>query len=387
MKNIFLIRYSSELALKGKNRKDFETLLVQNIKDKFPKRTIQFKKEHRRLFLETDLDQETVKEKLLNFIGIASFSPVTLAPLVLEDIIETALCLVKPHLKTADRTSFRVETKRPNKNFPLSSPDMNGILGAALHKQFPEMMVDFDNPDITLGVEIRDDAAHLYLEKIQGGGGLPTGSSGKMVSLLSGGIDSPVASWFMMRRGAEVVFATYHSPPFLEEEAYNKILSLAKKLSEFQTRTKVYQVYFTDVQKAIKLNVHDRYRTLMYRRFMHRIASRIAEKEQAQALITGEALGQVASQTLENLICIGSATNYLVMRPLIGFDKEEIIKTARKIGTYDISIQPYGDCCTLFAPQNPATKGRLEDILEIEKSLNVEELILNALEKTKIITF
>ncbi len=381
--NSYLIRYSPEIVLKGKNRSFFENTLFRNIENKFPKNSIFLKKEHKRFFLETNLPSSEVVSKLSCVFGISSFSPVFRTDLSLENIIRKA-CEIVAELEEAE-LSFAIEAQRSNKNFPLESPEINRKVGEALLDKFPKLSVKLKNPELTIGIEVRDDAAYLFHERIYGFGGLPVGSHAKMVSLLSGGLDSPVASWFMMRRGSPVVFATFHSPPFLDEEAYGKIFSLAKRLSVFQSETRIYKVFFTDIQKAIKVNCHDRYRTILYRRMMHRIASKIAEKEKALALITGESLGQVASQTLENLLCISHATELPVMRPLIGFDKEEIIERARKIKTFEISIQPYDDCCVLFAPKHPVTQVKLENILQEEQKLEVETLMWNALEKTQVI--
>ena len=385
MQKTYLIRYSPELVLKGKNRVFFEEKLIGNIKHKFPSSKIQIKKVHRRIFLYSDLDQTEIEKNLGQVFGISSFSRVYSSPLALNSMIDVGIKLLGDELKEREIKTFCVQTKRPNKKFQYNSQEVGKQVGTALGEKFPSLKVQFDNPDFVLGIEIRDEEACLFTKKIKGASGFPVGTGEKLVSLLSGGIDSPVASWFMMRRGSPVIFATFHSPPFLEEESYEKILSLAKSLARYQRETRVYKVFFTDVQKAIKVNCHDQYRTLLYRRMMHRIASKIAEKEGAMALVTGESLGQVASQTLHNLLCISDASNFEVMRPLIGMEKEEIIQISKKIGTYDISIQPFGDCCTLFAPQSPTTKGNIVRVQETEKNIEVEKLMLEALEKTEII--
>ena len=385
MQKTYLIRYSPELVLKGKNRVFFEEKLIHNIKHKFLPSKIQIKKVHRRIFLMSDLDQQEIEKNLSQIFGISSFSRVYSSPLLLNSIIAVASELLKDELKEKEIKPFCVQTKRPNKKFQYNSQEVGKLVGGALGEKFPLLKVQFKDPDFTLGIEIRDDEACIFTKKHKGIAGFPVGTGEKLVSLLSGGIDSPVASWLLMRRGSPIIFATFHSPPFLEEESYEKILSLAKSLARYQPNTRVYKVFFTEVQKAIKLNSHDQYRTLLYRRMMHRIASRIAEKEGAMALITGESLGQVASQTLHNLLCISDASNLEVMRPLIGMEKEEIIHIAKKIGTYDTSIQPYGDCCTLFAPQSPTTKGNIERVRAAEAGIEVEKLMLEALEKTEII--
>ncbi|MBI2027011.1 MAG: tRNA 4-thiouridine(8) synthase ThiI [Deltaproteobacteria bacterium] len=409
---IYLLRYTSELSLKGKNRSLFENKLLNNIKALFGPSEIEIKKEHRRAYILSDLSSAMIHSKLSCIAGLSSWSEILVSELDIESIcrtVENFVCRREAfeegrgdpisHLdqkkdcfdlrgKSRNDTCIRfsIQARRANKKFPLTSPEINRYVGKHIAEKFPQLIGDYKNPDFSIRIEIQEHQACIYENIERGMGGLPVGTGAKLVSLLSGGIDSPVASWMMMRRGSPIIFATFHSPPFLEEEGIEKILTLAKHLSRYQPKTKIYKVFFTEIQKSIKLNTHDRYRTILYRRFMHRVAEKIAQKENAQALITGESLGQVASQTLENLTCIGNATSLPVLRPLIGLEKEEIIERAKKIGTYEISIQPYSDCCTLFAPQNPTTKASLDRILEEEKKLDVENLVSDAFEKTEVIT-
>jgi thiamine biosynthesis protein ThiI len=242
------------------------------------------------------------------------------------------------------------------------------------------LLVDLSRPELELEVDLRPHAAYVFATRLPGPGGLPVGTLGKGVCLLSGGIDSPVAAWMCMKRGCAVVFVSFHSFPYIGEASRRKIEHLVERLARFQPRSRLYSVPFTDVQTAIRDTAPEGYRTVLYRRQMQRIAARIARREKAGCLITGESLGQVASQTMENLTCIGAASDLPVLRPLIGFDKQETIDLARRIGTYDTSIVPEPDCCTVFMPKRPVIRGRIDRCEEAEAALPLDELLTAAVE-------
>ncbi len=356
---IIVIHYH-ELALKGKNRDWFEKKLAENIKTALPKTAV--KRQYGRILVK-NCDILDI-EKLRNIFGISSFSSALSAELDIEKIKQAALKL----LKDKKFNSFRVTAKRSNKNFPLSSMDINREVGSAIAETL-DKKVKLNDHDMECFIEITEKEALLYTEKIKGQGGLPLGTGGKGVCLLSGGIDSPVAAYRMMKRGMRVVFVHFHSYPYTSKASIEKVEELKTCLEKFQPRSKFINIPFAPIQKEIVARVPDRYRVIFYRRFMLRMAENIAKKEKAQCLITGESLGQVASQTIENLSVIGQAARIPVLRPLIAYDKEEIIELAKKIGTFEISIRPHDDCCTFLMPRQAETKARINDILKIEKGL------------------
>jgi len=287
------------------------------------------------------------------------------------------------HSAQDDICSFRISTQRSEKSFPMNSQVMNEMVGQHIVDTLG-MKVNLDNPDIACFIEIVDKRAFIYTEKIPGPGGLPLGISGKVICLLSGGIDSPVAAYYAMKRGDEVIFVHFHSIPYTSPFSIDKVKRLAGVLKKYQPKIKLYTVEFAPIQKQIMIAAPEKFRILLYRRFMMRIAEAIAKKENAKALITGEALGQVASQTLENMAATEDGVSMLVLRPLIGFDKKEIIKKAEQIGTFEISKQPHDDCCTLFMPKHPVTKARLDEIRATEMKLNINQLVKNALDDITI---
>lgn len=299
--------------------------------------------------------------------------------MLLESIEELAVEL----LKDSDFNSFKVEAKRPNKAFAYLSPEINKLLGQYILENIEGKKVDVHNPDLTVYVEIRD-KAFIYIDAERGAGGLPYGTSGKAVSLLSGGIDSPVSSWMMMKRGIEIIPVHFYSFPFTSERSKQKVIDITKELSRYSSDgIKLYIAFFTNIQKSIYENCPENYIVTIMRRMMMRIASRIAEKENAIGIITGENVGQVASQTLESMYVTNSVASMPVYRPVIGMDKQDIIKISHDIGTYDISIRPYEDCCTVFVPKHPVIKPSLERVNEIEKDLDIDGLVEESIERAE----
>lgn len=387
----YVICHYSEIGLKGKNRKFFEEKLIENIKKALPENS--WRKIRRisgRILIELKKEGEKkekeIKEALKNVFGIAYFVFAESCQQNIQAIKKKALWL----LKDRKFKTFKVETQRSKKDFPLTSQEVSEQVGAYLLKKFkikkqkPKIKVNLKSPDLTCFIEIVEGYAFLYLEKIPGPGGLPISVSGKAVSLLSGGIDSPVASYYGMKRGIKIVFLHFSSYPFTKQASVEKAKKVVKALNKFQFQSKLYLVPFTDIQKQILLNTKAKLRVILYRRFMFRIAEEIAKKEKAKALITGESVGQVASQTLENIGVIEEAVGLPVFRPLIGMDKQDIIEKAKEIGTFDISILPAEDCCQRFLPKHPETKAKLEEVKTEEKKLNIKKLIEQAIEKIKV---
>lgn len=300
--------------------------------------------------------------------GVQNYSLGVQTNFEISEIEKVARELVSMEVNTGKRT-FKVETRRANKRFPMTSQELNAYLGEKILDAFPELKVDVHTPDFKIGVEVRNEGVLVFGDKIPGPGGLPVGVSGSALLLLSGGIDSPVAGWYALKRGITLHAIHFASPPYTGEKAFEKVLDLAKALTKYNGGRDMllYRVHFTKLQLAIHRNVRESLSLVIQRRAMMRIATKIAKEHGYKAIVTGENLGQVASQTIENLHTIGSATDILVLRPLTGFDKIETIQIAKKIETFEISIQPYEDCCTVFVPQQPATKARIVDV-EIEES-------------------
>ena len=380
---LLLVRYG-ELSLKGRNRKTFEDLLLTNMRSRLadlPHGRIT--KTFGRIYLETKGNWAALAQRLQGVFGIVSVSPVLKRELDLDQIKEGAALVIQD---TPGQT-FKVEARRTNKAFPLTSPELCNALGGHLLKNFPHLKVDVHNPDFVLNVEIRQEGAFLYSQVIPCLGGLPAGSSGKGLLLLSGGIDSPVAGFLSMKRGVTIEGLHFYSYPFTSERSKAKVVDLATRLAAYNAKGsfKLWIAYFTEIQKALQKTSYPTLSITLMRRFMLRIATQLAEREQALALITGDSLGQVASQTMESIHVINAVTTTPVFRPLIGMDKQEIIDVAYKIGTYETSIQPYDDCCTVFVPKNPATRPRLDQVLEAERELDVEGLVSEAIAKTELV--
>ena len=367
-----LIRYH-EIALKKGNRSYFTELLKRNlvtaVKDLGVK---EIRSLPARLLLtfKNDIDQTTVVGRIRSVFGVANFSPVERTPRDL-DVIQSRIL---DSLNGMSFSSFRIETQRGDKNFPLTSPEINRQLGAPV-KERSGARVDLTNPELTVTVEILPRDAFFGFNRIQGAGGLPVGASGRVVSLISGGIDSPVAAYRMMQRGCRLIFVHFHSAPYLDKTSQEKVRTLVSTLTRHQYLSRLYLVPFGEIQRQIVTAVARPLRVVLYRRMMLRIAEALARTTKAKALVTGESLAQVASQTLDNMAVIQQASTLPILRPLVGMDKQEIVDQARRIGTFDISSIPDQDCCQLFVPKHPATKARLRRIEEDESKFDVNELV------------
>lgn len=367
-----LIRYH-EIALKKGNRSYFTELLKRNlvtaVKDLGVK---EIRSLPARLLLtfKNDIDQTTVVGRIRSVFGVANFSPVERTPRDL-DVIQSRIL---DSLNGMSFSSFRIETQRGDKNFPLTSPEINRQLGAPV-KERSGARVDLTNPELTVTVEILPRDAFFGFNRIQGAGGLPVGASGRVVSLISGGIDSPVAAYRMMQRGCRLIFVHFHSAPYLDKTSQEKVRTLVSTLTRHQYLSRLYLVPFGEIQRQIVTAVARPLRVVLYRRMMLRIAEAFARTTKAKALVTGESLAQVASQTLDNMAVIQQASTLPILRPLVGMDKQEIVDQARRIGTFDISSIPDQDCCQLFVPKHPATKARFADIEQDESKFAVNELV------------
>ncbi|WP_406677551.1 tRNA uracil 4-sulfurtransferase ThiI [Moorella sp. ACPs] len=377
-----LVRYG-EISLKGNNRPYFEDKLLANMRralgDLPPRR---MRKTFGRVFVDLHDDLEAVARRLQRVFGIVSMSPVAAAPLELEAIKKAALAV----LKDSPGTTFKVQTQRPNKRFPLASPEVNQELGAYLLTHSQGQQVDVHHPDRVIHVEIRDEGAYIYSRVIPGPGGLPVGVTGRGLLLISGGIDSPVAGYMGMKRGLELTALHFHSFPFTSERSKEKVVDLCRVLAGYSGPFRLVVAPFTNIQKAIRQHCPQEFYVTIMRRMMFRIARAVAAKEDALAILTGESLGQVASQTLQSMAVINKVVDLPVLRPLVAWDKSEIIEVARRIGTYAISIRPYEDCCTLFVPKHPATKPPLARVEAAEKNLAVTELVEECLASLEILT-
>jgi thiamine biosynthesis protein ThiI len=375
--NSVLIRYH-EIALKKGNRAYFTELLKRNIlsavKDLGAK---EIRSLPARLLLafKKDVDQETVIRRISSVFGVANFS---LVETTARDI-EALRARILEALNGTRFESFRIETQRGDKTFPLNSPEINRRLGAAV-KEKSAARVDLTHPELTVFVEILPRDAFFGFNKIAGAGGLPVGASGRVVSLISGGIDSPVAAYRMLQRGCRLIFVHFHSAPYLDKTSQEKVRQLVTALTRHQFQSRLYMVPFGEIQRQIVAAVNRPLRVILYRRMMLRIAEGLARKEKAKALVTGESLGQVASQTLENMAVIQQATDLPILRPLVGMDKQEIIDQARRIGTFEISSIPDQDCCQLFVPKHPATKARFDEVEDAESNYEPKEMLRFGLE-------
>ena len=367
-----LIRYH-EIALKKGNRQYFTELLKRNllaaVKDLGPK---EIRSLPARLLLtfKQDIDAEITIQRIRTVFGVANFS---LVERTARDI-DALRTRILESLNGTQFESFRIETQRGDKTFPLTSPEINRQLGAAV-KEKSGARVDLMNAEFTVTVEILPRDAFFGFNKIAGAGGLPVGASGRLISLISGGIDSPVASYRMMQRGCRVIFVHFHSAPYQDNTSQEKVRQLITTLTRHQFLSRLYLVPFGEIQRQIVASVARPLRVILYRRMMLRIAEAIARKEKAKALVTGESLGQVASQTLDNMVVVQQAARLPILRPLVGMDKQEIIDQARRIGTFDISAIPDQDCCQLFVPKHPATKARFADVEHDETKFAVNELV------------
>lgn len=382
MKNIILVRYG-EIALKGLNRNYFINLLVTNIRKALSDiENVQVKKIQGRILVSLDnANLELVVERLKKVFGIVSFS----VAIVIEKDLETIESAVEEYVSDKEFDTFRISAKRADKHFPMNSQELSAHLGGVVLRNKPGVKVDLHNPDLNVFVEVREEA-FIYIDKIQGPGGLPVGSSGKTGLLLSGGIDSPVAGYMMAKRGLKPYGIYFHAFPYTSDRAKEKVLTLAEILSQYTGGMKVYVVPFTDLQLKIIELCPEKQITILIRRYMARIAEEIAKKEKLGSLTTGESLGQVASQTQESLLVTNEAADLPVLRPLIGLDKQEIVEISKKIGTFETSILPYEDCCTIFVPKHPETRPKLKNIKASEELLKdfAPDMIKEAVENSEI---
>lgn len=373
-RQLFLIGYH-EIGLKGKNRSHFVDLFLRNIVRQANIKPDQITHFQKRVYMDVqdDADIPSLVNRLKKVFGIKWFALADEVGFNFEGLLRVAVKRANRHAARGDKT-FKVETRRSYKEYQKRSQDINNELGEAIRTQ-SDLEVDVHAPDVIFNVEVRKKGIFLYTDRHEGPGGLPVGSSGKVLTLFSGGIDSPVVVWTLMKRGLTSDLIYFHSPPYTGEKVLQKIKSAAEVLQQWSgEEINLYVVPFTKIQEEIADRIPDRYWTLFHRRFMMRIASILAEEKGYGALATGDSLGQVASQTLSNLSVIDQASDKLVLRPLVGMNKQEIIRMAKMIDTFEISIQPYEDCCVLFAPKQPATQSDLNKILKLEKRLAVEQL-------------
>ena len=376
MREIMLLK-QGEMVLKGLNRRGFEEKLMGNAKRRLRKYGA-FKVYTRQsaTYVEPQdesCDFEGAWQAMGKLFGVAGLCRARACPKDKDAIVACAKEYLGDKLRAAK--SFKVESKRADKTFPMTSIQLSQHVGGELHDAFPHLTVDVHHPELTVHVEVRDYEAFVHADAEEGAGGLPVGMGGRALSLLSGGIDSPVASWMIAKRGVIVDMIHYYSYPYTSPEAKEKVLDLARLLVPYIGKTCVHVVPFTKIQEELRRSCPEELFTILMRRFMMRIACAVAEKNGIQALVTGESVGQVASQTLEAMACTNAVCTLPVLRPVVGMDKEEIVRIARKIGTFETSILPYEDCCTVFTPKHPKTRPQVADLEEAEKALDVEVLV------------
>ncbi len=375
---LLLIKYASEIFLKGLNRGRFEKKLKDNIKNVLKEEDYSFYIDQNRWFIQAE-DISTLKNKVKNVFGVAEVCTVKQTERDLDQIKELALNVMKTY---PAGTTFKVVTKRANKDFPMNSMEVSGDVGAYILKNSEGYTVEIKNPDATIDIEIRD-KAYVYISREKGIGGMPYGINGNTMLMLSGGIDSPVAGFMMAKRGIEVHGVYYHSHPYTSERAKDKVKELARILAGYTGKIHLHVVPFTEIQMDIMDKCPDDELTIIMRRFMMRCACGLAEKLGIQSVTTGESIGQVASQTMESIVVSDDAGDRPVFRPLVAMDKTDIMDISRKIGTYETSILPYEDCCTIFVPKHPVTKPKLKYIKKHEEALDIEGLVERALEGTE----
>lgn len=385
MKEIILVK-NGELALKGLNRSSFEDILIKNIKKRINDLgDFEFTKSQSTIMVEPlsdDTDLDETASRISKVFGIAALSRACVCEKDFNAIKEASVKYLAEQLE--DSETFKVQAKRSDKKFPMKSPEICSELGGYILSKFHRLKVDVHNPDITVTVEVREKYAFIHGNSIKGAGGMPTGTSGRAAVLISGGIDSPVAAYMMAKRGIELCAVHFASPPYTSELAEMKVMQLLKKVAQYSGVITTFVVPFTKIQEAIRDFCPEEYFTIIMRRIMMKISEKTAEEQNCSALITGESVGQVASQTMLALACTDKAVDIPVFRPCIGMDKEEIIKISRKIDTFETSIQPYEDCCTVFTPKHPKTRPHIDDVIKAEQAIeNLDELIADAVKSTK----
>lgn len=385
MQDLILIKLG-ELILKGNNRNRFEDRLMVNIKHALAKTgSYRVEKAQGTMYVtpRDDSPIEPAVEKIKKVFGITKISPAYACEKNMPSIYAGILEKMSDNLKNAK--TFKVESKRSDKAFELKSPEISAQTGGFILEHFSNLKVDVKNPDITVNVDIREEYAYIYCKKIPGAGGIPTGMSGKGALLLSGGIDSPVAGWLMAKRGITLEAINFFSYPYTSQRAKEKVLSLADTLQDYAGKIPVHIVPFTEIQLQIKDKCPSDLLTIIMRRFMNRISERIAKNTGCGVLITGESLAQVASQTMQSMVVTSEVLTMPVLRPVVGLDKFEIIDYARKIGTFETSILPYDDCCTVFVPKRPDINPKLERVIEAESVLDIDALVEEAVAGTEIV--
>ena len=385
--HIFIVR-CGEVALKGMNKPYFERMLAERIRKLLKKFDgVSVYRHEGLIFVRADrsLDKQAIIREISKVFGVASISPATECESTMEDIGQAAVEYMMEAIQERGVKTFKVEAKRADKNFPVKSPDISRRIGAAVLKGCKVLRVDVHNPDCRLFVDVRHDKTYIYQDKIPGFGGLPLGTNGKGMTLLSGGIDSPVATWMMAKRGMLIEAVHFHSYPYTSERAQAKVEELASLVATYCGRFKMHVINLLPIQEQIVQNCPVEETTILVRRFMMKIAQELARQCDCGMLITGENLGQVASQTAEALIVTDASVSLPVMRPLIGMDKVDIMDLAKEIGTYEKSIEPYEDCCTVFLPKHPVTKPKLEKILASEAKLDCEGLIEAAVASDEVV--
>ncbi|WP_411676040.1 tRNA uracil 4-sulfurtransferase ThiI [Caproicibacter sp.] len=376
MKEIILLKLG-EVVLKGLNRRSFEETLLKNIRRRLDGLgSFEVHERQSTIYVtprDEDADLFTAQERLSKVFGIASLTRACEVEKKMETILDAAAEYLRGPLSAVK--TFKVESKRSDKQFPLNSPQICNEAGGYLLSKFPNLRVDVNHPDYTVRIEVRDAAAYVHGNAERGAGGIPVGTGGKAAILISGGIDSPVAAWMMARRGVELTAVHFASPPYTSERAEQKVRDLLTKVGAYAGRMTMFTVPFAKVQEQIMANCPEELFTVIMRRLMMRCAEKIARNEDCGALVTGESLGQVASQTLEAIVCTDAAANMPVFRPLIGMDKREIVEISSRIDTYELSIQPYEDCCTVFTPKHPRTKPALKYVEKAEEALDCAALV------------
>ena len=378
MNDIILLK-QGEIVLKGLNRREFESKLISNIKRRLePYGKFNVYSMQSTIYAEPlgDCDMEAALDAAKFVFGAFTVTRAAACEKEKDSIVRTASVYLANELKAA--SSFKVESKRADKRFPMGSIKLSQYVGGELHEHYPHLTPDMHDPELTVFVEVRDKAAYVHGPVLRGAGGLPVGVGGRMVTLLSGGIDSPVASYMIAKRGVQLIPVHFYSHPYTSVAAKEKVIKLAQLLKKYCGRLKVEFVPFTRIQEQIRENCPEEFITIVMRRFMMRIAQRIALDNGCNALVTGDNLGQVASQTVQALAVTGECVEIPVFRPLIAFDKREIIDLAREIGTYDTSILPYEDCCTVFTPRRPRTKPKLNEVITAEAELDIKTLVEEA---------
>lgn len=382
--DLIVVRYG-EISTKGRNRGKFVDKLKRAIKHALSSHRaakIEAGRDRMQILLNGE-DSKEVAGKLKNVFGIQSLSPAIRSERDLPSIQAAAISLMESVYE--EGKTFKISAKRSDKTFELDTDGINQMFGALILQNFPGLKVNVKKPDINLLIEVRKEAVYLSCETVQGAGGLPLGTGGKAMLMISGGIDSPVAGFMMMKRGVELEAVHFHSPPFTSERAKQKVIDLVEKLSEVSGQILLHIVPFTELQQTIKNQIPENYSMTATRRFMLKITDAIREKHGGLAIVTGENLGQVASQTLESMYAINEVTNTPVLRPLLTMDKTEIIKMAEDLGTFDISILPYEDCCTIFVPSSPKTKPKKEKVVHYESFVEFEPIVARAIEGVETI--